>query len=169
MRKFFAISSVLTIFVASLISASADNANFAGTWVLDKAKSGELPRGWQNAESVTWMVKQEGGQLVIEPQITGGQGPGGGQPVTYKLDGSETTADVNLGQATGKATRKVKWMNEGKTLELNSVTNAEFQGNPVTITTVEHWELGEGGVLKVHRKTQSPRGEQEFNFVFTKK
>ncbi|HXG68787.1 MAG TPA: hypothetical protein VNO70_27060, partial [Blastocatellia bacterium] len=75
-----------------------------------------------------------------------------------------------MGQLSGKATRKAKWMDGGKILELHQVINADFQGNPVTITTMEHWELSaDGKVLNVHRKSESPRGTQEYKFAFNKK
>jgi hypothetical protein len=50
------------------------------------------------------------------------------------------------------------------------VTKANFQGNDVTITSTEHWELADGGkTLKVHRTSESPRGTQETKLTFTKK
>ncbi|HXG67554.1 MAG TPA: hypothetical protein VNO70_20800, partial [Blastocatellia bacterium] len=116
--------------------------NFAGTWELDKAKSENLPRGIQNVESLTWVVSQDDKQLTIDPKVVGGQAQGmAQQKIVYNLDGSDTTADVAMGQLSGKATRKAKWMDGGKILELHQVINADFQGNPVTITTMEHWEL----------------------------
>jgi len=38
------------------------------------------------------------------------------------------------------------------------------------MTTTEQWELADGGkTLKVHRKTETPRGPQESTWALTKK
>jgi hypothetical protein len=60
-------------------------------------------------------------------------------------------------------------MDDGKFLEMNEVRNVNFQGNEVTITSTQHWELADGGsTLKVHQVTESPRGKQEAKLVLTK-
>lgn len=167
-KRLFLCVGVLGAMAVGSLAMNAAPTNFAGAWVLDKAKSENLPQNLANAESVTWTVTQDDKQITVEPQVVGGRGQA--QKATYNLDGSETTADVSLGQMSGKATRKAKWMDGGKTLELNQVINADFQGNPVTITSVEHWELSaDGKMLKVHRKSESPRGAQEYKLTFNKK
>jgi hypothetical protein len=166
----------LMIVVASV--SAQKGANFAGTWELDKAKS-KLPEMMaNNLTSLTWTVTQTDAELKVEPKAEMAQGGGGGggrgmmggnQSSTYKLDGSETTTDLT-GRMTGKVTRKAKWAGDGKILELNAVTNADFNGNAFTSTSTEHWELADDGkTLKVHRKSESPRGTQESTYVFTKK
>ncbi len=167
----------LTIVVAAV--SAQKGANFAGTWELDKAKS-KLPEMMAtNLTSLTWTVTQTDAELKVEPKAEMAEGAGGGgggrgvmggtQPSSYKLDGSETTTDLT-GRMTGKVTRKAKWVGDGKILELNAVTNADFNGNTFTSTLTEHWELADDGkTLKVHRKSESPRGAQEFTYVFTKK
>ncbi len=176
--------TICGLFCALMIGVAAVSAqkgvNFAGTWELDKAKSKLPEQIASNLTSLTWTVTQSDTELKIEPKAEmaqagggGGGGRGGGmggnQPSTYKLDGSETTTDLT-GRMTGKVTRKAKWAGEGKILELNSVTNADFNGNAFTSTTTEHWELADDGkTLKVHRKSENPRGTQESTYMFTKK
>jgi hypothetical protein len=146
-------------------AAGAAPANFSGTWVLDKAKSEGLSGPMADAD-ITMVVTQDAKQLTSETTITGGQREMPPQKATYNLDGSETTAE----NPRGKATLKAKWMSDGSILELNSVQNVNVQGNDVTITRQDHWELAEGGkVLKVHRNSESPRGKQESKLVFNKK
>jgi len=162
MKRIVAITGLFTL-ALGLGIVSAAPSNFSGTWMLDKSKSGELPQQMQNAD-IVWEVKQDDKQITVQSPARGGQ-----QTAVFNLDGSETKADVE-GRFPGKATRKAKWMNDGKTLELNTVLNGNFQGNEVTITTLEHWELAEDGkALKVHRVTESPRGKNEISLVFTKK
>lgn len=148
--------------------AYASPANFSGTWVLDKAKSEGLAPQMADID-VTMTVTQDDKQLTTETKYTGGAQERPSQKATYKLDGSETTAEV-AGRMPGKATLKAKWLDDGKTLELNTVRNVTIQDNPVTITQKEHWELADGGkVLKIHRTTESPRGTQEAKLTFNKK
>lgn len=143
-------------------------ANFSGTWVLDKAKSDAL-NGPMAGADITMVVTQDGKQLTTETTYTGGQRETPTQKATYNLDGSETTVEMT-GRMAGKATLKAKWMGDGNALELSSVQNVNVQGNDVTITRQDHWELAEGGkVLNVHRKSESPRGTQELKLVFNKK
>jgi hypothetical protein len=148
-------------------AAGVAPANFSGTWVLDKTKSEGLS-GMMAGADVTMVVTQDAKQLTSETTITGGQREVPPQKATYNLDGSETTAEMT-GRMPGKATMKAKWMGDN-VLELSSVQNVNVQGNDVTITRQDHWELAEGGkVLKVHRKSESPRGAQESKLVFNKK
>ena len=162
--------SFLGVFVLGLGAAMAAAENFSGTWALDASKSQGLPQ--QAPTDMTWTVAQTDKEISIERPGMGGRGGGGGaapapQKSVYKLDGSETTEEVQ-GRMPGKMTRKAKW--NGKVLELSQVRNANFQGNDITITTVEHWELVDGGKsLKVHSKTESPQGPREVTYVFTKK
>jgi hypothetical protein len=101
----------------------------------------------------------------------GGGGRGGGrgmgnQPLSVKLDGTETTVETQR----GKSTFTAKWMGEGQTLEIKAVRNINIQGNEMTLTTTEHWELAEDGkILKVHQTTETPNGSQESKLVFNKK
>lgn len=140
-------------------------ANFAGTWKLDKSKS-EMPEQMAGADQ-TWTVKQDEKQLSVDAMIVVGERTRN-QSSTYNLDGTETTAELT-GNAPGKATRKAKWMGDGKILELSDVRNINFQGNEVSFTITEHWELAdEGKTLTVHRKIDSPQGPLEMKLTFTK-
>ena len=162
--------SVLGVFVLGLTVAMAAAENFSGTWALDYSKSQGLP---ENApKDMTWLVSQTDKELTIERLGMGG-GAGAGAPAPYKaiykLDGSETT-EVTPGPRPGKLTRKAKWLAGGKTLELNDVRNVNVQGNDVTLTTTERWELSDGGkTLKVSRKQESPQGARETTYILTKK
>jgi hypothetical protein len=178
MKRALTICGLFCALIIGVAAVSAQKgANFAGTWELDKSKSQMSQRQADSIKSATWTVTQDDKQLTSEQKIErvegagggggGGRGSGmGGGALTVKLDGSETTTESQ----NGKTTTKAKWLNEGKTLEITSVRSGEFQGNAFTLTTTEHWELAdEGKTLKVHRKTESPRGPQESTYVLTKK
>lgn len=196
MRKFLVGFSLLGVLLASVFVATATTpANFGGTWALDRAKSKDLPPQWENVESYTLTVTQDAQQLTADTKITrkeaadagapgaggppggGPGGPGGGRrgggmgmgmmgPQTYKLDGSETTLDTG---GRGTATVKAEWQNGGKTLKLVTKRTFNFQGNDVTTTNTEVWDLsGDGKTLTIQRTNESPRGTQTSTLVFNK-
>ena len=168
MKRMLMTAGLLAVLSAGLAAAVAPPPDYAGTWVLDKAKSQGL-QGRMAEADVTWVVTQDEKQLSLDTKVSMGGQEGPGQTAVYKLDGSETTGEVT-GRMPGKATRKAKWLDGGKMLELHEVRNANFQGSDVTITTTEHWELAEGGkVLKVHRKAETPQGARESTLTFNKK
>jgi hypothetical protein len=169
MKKSLLLVGICCVLMVGFWSVSAGApANFSGTWALDKAKSEGLQGRMANLDQ-TWAVMQDAKMFTVEVSFSGGEQPMPAQKRSYNLDGTETTMDV-AGRMPGKATMKAKWQGDGKILELNSVTKANFQGNDITITTTEHWELADGGkTLKVHRVSENPRGTQETKLVFEKK
>jgi hypothetical protein len=168
MKKSLVFLSLCCVLMVGFWSVSAAPASFAGTWSLDKAKSEGLQGRMANIDQ-TWVVTQDAKTFTVEASFSGGDQPMPSQKRTYNLDGSETTMDVT-GRMPGKATMKAKWQGDGSILELSQVTKANFQGNDVTITTTEHWELADAGkTLKVHRTSESPRGTQETKLTFAKK
>jgi hypothetical protein len=88
--------------------------------------------------------------------------------MTYKLDGTESIVEI-AGTNPGEAKLRAKLDANGKVLELTNTRNVNFQGNEVTITTREEWELTDGGrVLRVQRTSETPRGAQESTLIFNK-
>lgn len=163
MKKFLTVSSVICLLM--LAARAGAPANFAGTWALDKSKSEGL-QGRMAQADVTMTVTQSAKQLTVETAVSGSDQPS--QKMTYNLDGSETTAEF-AGRMPGKGTLKAKWASDS-VLELHSVRNVNVQGNDVTITTTEHWELADGGkTLTIHRTIESPRGPNEQKLTFAKK
>jgi hypothetical protein len=186
MRKFLVGGALAcALLVNALAAPSAAQANFAGEWALNKTKSTDLPQQWANLESLILTVTQDAQQLVVASETkmgadanAGGGGMGGGRgrgmggfppSSTYKLDGTETTAEA-MGGRGGTSTLKAAWKDEGKTLELKRVSKFNFQGNDVTVTTTEDWSLSaDGKTLTIKRASESPRGAQNSTLVFDKK
>jgi hypothetical protein len=155
------VSATLLIFVAAIAFAAVPS--YSGTWMLDKSKSGELPRRWQQADSIELDVTQTDKTLSVALKA----GPGG-DTMIYNLDGSASTADVG-GRVPGKATLTAKVNGDGS-VELTTVREGNRDGQPMKFTTVEVWSLADGGkTLKMKRSSDSPMGKQESNLVFTKK
>jgi hypothetical protein len=159
---------LLVLFALSLTSVLAQTkaANYAGEWSLDMKKS-ELPRMMQNVESMTMTVTQDEKTLKTTTSTKGGAREMPAQSISYSLEGKETVAEVG-GMMGGTATLKAKIEKDGK-LILNSVRKANFQGNEVTITIKDRWELiDEGKTLKISRTTDTPRGSMSSTLYFTK-
>jgi len=140
---------------------------FAGTWVLNRAKSEGLTGGLGNAE-VRLVVAQDSKQLSAEQQtfIRGRQQPS--RELNYKLDGSETEAEV-VRPLAGTMKLRARWLESSKMLALQSTITGENEGKPTTITTVEQWQLiGNGEALKIVRMRHSPQGAQVSKLYFEK-
>jgi hypothetical protein len=185
MRKFFTAGALACALLVNALAAPAAPTSFAGTWALNKSKSADLPPQWSNLESLTLTVTQDAQQIVVASETkmaadanAGGGGMGGGRgrgmggyppSTTYKLDGTETTAEAMSGRG-GTSTMKAEWKDGGKTLELKRVSKFNFQGNDVTATTTEDWSLSaDGKTLTIKRSSESPRGSQTSTLVFDKK
>jgi hypothetical protein len=176
MRKLLLLSAFFAILGFTIAAGAAAPLSFAGTWELDKPKSQNPPRPWQDAENVTMTITQTDKQLTIDTKVTGGNpqgGPGGGRgfggmmgPSTFNLDGTENATESER----GKSTTKSAWSKDGKTLELTTTRTFNTPNGEITSTTTEKLSLSEDGkVLTNVRHSESPRGPQDSTLVFNKK
>ncbi len=187
MKRLFLIAGIMSVLALAIVASSMAAANFAGTWVLDKAKSQGLSQRMQGADKVSWIITQDDKTIGIESKVEGGQPPqggggagggggtggGGGQrppagPQTYNLDGKEVTGDQTMGQMTVKVTTKATWT--GNDLELMRKSAFTGQdGTERTQTTTQKLSLSSDGKVltaAVHSETQ--RGPQDSTLVFNK-
>ena len=179
MRKLFLVAGLAAAFLLLVVAASAQKANFAGTWSLDKTKSQGLSTRMQGADKVTWTITQDDKTISIDQRVEGGQAPqggggggggmggGGGRPpagpTAYNLDGSESTMEMGQGKATLKAT----WT--GSTLELTRKSTFNGPNGEVTSTNSQKLSLsGDGKVLTAVVHSESPRGTTDSTLVFNK-
>jgi hypothetical protein len=166
MKRILLIAGLATAFLLLVVAASAQKANFAGTWILDKAKSQNLSTRQQGADKVSLIITQDEKTISLENKIEGGQPPqggggagggagagGGGRmgggggmggPQSYNLDGKEVTSDVTFGQATGKRTTKATM--SGGSLELLSKTSFTGQdGNERVNSSTQKLSMSSDG------------------------
>jgi hypothetical protein len=171
-KRILAYSSMFIVVMMAIVSVSAaPPADFSGTWKLDPSKS-TLPQGPGGgggaAPDVTLVVKQDAKTLTAERKAVRDGQPVPSTPVSYNLDGSETTSQIT-GRMTGTSKHTTKWQGDGKILEINTVSKINFNGQDIETTAQSHWELMDGGkALKVHTKRTTPRGDQESTEVYTK-
>jgi hypothetical protein len=159
----------ICVFVMSawiiVCAAAAAPSKFDGNWVLNRDKSDGLTGALANAE-IRLIVQQDDKKITSEQQviIKGRAQPS--QEFTYKLDGSETTADV-VRPLAGTMNLKAKWIEPSKILELISTITGDDRGREVTITTRERWQLmNNGKALEVIRIRESPQGKRQFKYYY---
>ncbi len=158
---------VLVFLAASAVDGQTKSAipKFDGTWALDREKSSGLTGALGNAE-ILMVVTQDAKQLTAEQKIVIRDREQPSQELVYKLDGSETEAEVSRPMA-GTMKLKAKWLEKSKALELHSVISGENQGKPATISTLEQWQLI-GDTLRIIRTRKTPQGTTTFKLVFQK-
>ena len=156
MKRLFLIAGLTAAFLLVVIAASAQKANFAGTWVLDKAKSQNLSPRIQGADKVTLTITQDDKTISLDTKVEGGQAPqgggggnggGGGRgggggfggPQSYNLDGKEVTSEQQMQQGTIQRTMKATM--SGDSLELMSKSVFGDRSN----TTTQKLSLSDGG------------------------
>lgn len=184
MKRLFFIAGMMSVLALAIVASSMAAASFAGTWVLDKAKSQGLSQRMQGADKVTWIITQDDKTIGIESKVEGGQPPAGGGgggggtgggggmrppagPATYNLDGKEVTGDQTMGQTTGKVTSKATWA--GNDLELSRKSVFQGPNGEVTNSTTQKLSLSaDGKVLTSVQHSEGPRGPSDSTLVFNK-
>jgi hypothetical protein len=138
---------------------------FDGTWALDREKSSGLTGALGNA-GILMVVTQDAKQITAEQKVVIRNREQPSQELVYKLDGSESEAEVSRPMA-GTMKLKARWLEKSKTLELHSVISGENQGQPATISILEQWQLI-GDTLRIIRTRKAPQGTTTFKLVFQK-
>ncbi|MBK7707545.1 MAG: hypothetical protein IPN69_07135 [Acidobacteria bacterium] len=183
MRKFLFLTAILC--VAAFSAAAQKTTDFSGTWTLDVSKSKLDERA--RIESMTMTVTQTDKDIKIESATKrlpppadasgggrGGMGQGrggfgGGDGVfTYTLDGKESQISQEGPMGAIPVTLKGKF--EESKLKLSQSRTFSTQMGEITMTTKDTWTLSDDGkTLTVNRESESPRGTNSSEMVFTKK
>lgn len=136
-----------------------------GTWVLDRSLSEGLTGGLNGAE-IQLVVERQGFELSVEQvvRIRGRQVPA--QPLRYRLDGRDSTAEV-VRPLAGTLELAARLLEKGRVLDLKSTISGDDQGKPVTLETRETWELIEKGAhLQIVRVREWNGRTQQSKLVF---
>lgn len=182
----------LSVFVCltTFAAFAQKQADFSGSWTLDVGKSKLDERA--RIESMTLTVAQTERDVKIEtstkrlPPPEGanqGDGSGGGAgrgmgrggfgggdgTSIYTLDGKETTTEIE--GRMGKIPVKLKAeLESGGKLKLSRSSTINTPNGEFTSITKETWTLSDDGkTLTVKRETETPRGTNSSEMVFTKK
>lgn len=141
--------------------------NFAGTWVLEHARSYSVARDSQQV----MVVNHDGDRLTVETRIVSPQGERTVKD-TYALDGKEaefTPQQVPADSLVGKGKRIGRWLPSDN----GFVVEEEFQTKTPEGKTVENrltrkWIMWADGSLSIDLYTDNPRGSFETKRVFIK-
>ncbi len=176
MKKNLVLAAFFSLFVMA-ISASAQTANFSGTWNLDLAKSKLSDREKASIKSQTLTVTQTAADITVataternEPPAgapAGGGRMGGGSPdgsTTYTLDGKEFKSEVTTGMGSMQVSTKAKL--DGGKLAITRTTTTPMGER----TSSETWSLGADGTLSIESQRPNRDGGTDTSTrVFTKK
>lgn len=167
---FMAMACLLLSAIAAFGQAKTD---FSGEWTLDVSKSKV-----NSIQSGTMKVTQTDQGIIVTtdlkrtppPNAQGaGQQPPAPRPMTFSLDGKETSFEVP-GPQGSTSTAKLKSGWDGAKLNLFSTRTFNTPNGEVTAISKDTWELVDGGkALKISRETESPRGKQSAEFYYVKK
>ncbi len=165
MKRISASCAVTALALIVICAANAAPSKFAGVWKLNRDRSDGLTGALAAAE-IRLIVTQDDKKITTEQKTVIRGREQASQEFSYKLDGSETTADV-VRPLAGAMSLKARWNEPAKTLELTSTIAGDNNGKEVTITTREQWQLVENGsALQIIRTRESPQGKQRFRLLF---
>ncbi len=175
MKRNIVLAAIFSLFVLAM-SASAETANYSGTWTLDVSKSKLGERNMIAEQTLT--VVQTDKDITVTPKtkrnpppdgMGGGRGGfgGGDNATTYSLDGKETKTEVE--GRMGKMPVTLSAKTDGGKLHLSSSSTFSGPNGEMTITTKETWELSsDGKTLTINTERTTPRGTDSNTRVFTK-
>lgn len=171
MPLFLKILSGLTLVSLAVVLVNAQgNANFSGTWILDKSQSDVsqlmgISEGSENLRdaSMTMVIEQQGTSLKVT-RILKASREERKEIHTYKTDGSETT---NTGFRGETVVARAFW--EGDKLAVVSTRTLRVLLKDITVESRGVWNLSpDGQILTIAAQVNSPRGEQRVRAVFDK-
>ncbi len=167
--KFSATKKLSALLIASTVFLSfttfTDKANFSGTWALNEAKS-ELGQRARMAAK-TLKIEQKDNAITISRTSAGFNG---GEDVTTTetlgFDGKEVQS-TGFGNSTKKST--LSWAADGQTMNINSNTSMERNGQSFEFSAKEAWVLTDGGKsITITIVSSSQRGESTVKAVYDK-
>lgn len=165
MKRISASCIVASLALIAVCAANAAPSKFAGVWKLNRDKSDGLTGALANAE-IRLIVTQDDKGITTEQKTIIRDREQPSQEFSYKLDGSETTAEV-VRPLAGTMSLKARWIEAAKILELVSTITGDNNGREVTITTRERWQLAENGkALEIIRTREAPQGKQRSKLYF---
>jgi hypothetical protein len=156
--------------LAVVLVNAQGNANFSGTWILDKTQSdvSQLMGISEDSEklrdaSMTMVIDQQGTGLKVT-RIVKTPGEERKEIHTYKTDGSETT---NTGFRGETVVTRAFW--EGDKLAVVSTRTLRVLLKDITVESRGVWSLSlDGQILTIAAQVNRPRGKQQVRAVFDK-
>jgi hypothetical protein len=158
--KRFMVVAALALALAVPVSAQAVHPSFAGTWVLDPAKTinntgGEAPDG------VTRTVVQHGDTLVVDTEVASSTLGPQHTHLVWGLDGKAWKNTIAVAGTTAEVSTVLSW--DGSTL----VTNSSLSVVGIDVTQVDRWVMAADGKSIVATRAITQNGEDAGNMTMT--
>jgi hypothetical protein len=154
MKRLVALTMMTALVIPFPVRAQA-KPDFSGTWTLDAARS-TIPQGrggrggGGRGAAGPIVIKQNAGDITIGS-------------ASYKLDGSESTNQVQGRGGLQEVKSKARW--DGASLVIESAR--EIQGFSINTKEVRHLDAG-GKEMIVETTTSTPQGDVAAKLVYTK-
>lgn len=153
MRTFMrgsAVSAALLVAVATMVSAQS-HPSFAGTWVLDPAKT-QIEGQAAAPSSATRVVVMHGDTLVVDNEAATDAGTQKTHLV-WMADGKTWKNSIDMQGSPVDVASILTW--DGSTLVITSTI--EVMGT--SVTQIDHWMLGADGKTMVAKRSLSAEGQ----------
>jgi hypothetical protein len=166
-------STLLVLSFAVSLSAAQKPVDYSGKWTLDRTASKNLPRMFENISQQKISVTQTAEKFSVALDITRTEGEPIKQTLDFDLTGKPTQTETVVrtpdGEKKAPMTLTAKLRDDGR-VEVNEEREMKTpDGAAMSFNTYELWDLSaDGKTLTVHRKDQTPRGDREFDMVFTR-
>lgn len=167
-RRAFIYTALLAVFTPTLTSISikaATNPDFNGIWVLDKAKSTNLPSVFESVQEYLLIIKQDEKNITVSTEFHGRGQTISSEPDVFPIDGTP----VEKNDRRGFKQKRSFHFDENKNLLVE--TEKIFTGEVQMSNTNENesWNISEEGktlTITITPKTESATKQVR---VFTKK
>lgn len=157
------------------VSSFAQTANFAGEWMLDKAKSKLNERQKATVDSQILKAEQTENDIKVTVMTKLIEGVGGrnrvdlsGGTIIFTFDGKETTTEQQ--SEIGKISIKAKGAFKNDKLKLETTRSFNTPMGEVSLKTKEDWELSaDGKTLTIKRETEAQGRTESSELTYIRK
>jgi hypothetical protein len=162
-RRGIGAAVLAAVMIANRGAAQGAHPDFAGSWVLDAAKSVSQPAAVPSA--ATWTVTSHGDTITVDRETTADNGATVKSHVVVATDGKPYQNPVPLGAETVNTTSSATFDAQG----LVVTTSGSAQGFDFTQT--DHWTLGADGKTLTSSRVVNVGGQmvQSATLVFNRK
>lgn len=160
MRKLLLLAGAL------VLSAPVLATDYSGTWVLDTARSANLPPFYSQVKSHKLTNIQDDKQLTVDIEIEPAGRPADRFVFIYNLDGTPTTAQTDVRTPAGvqkvPTTMTARMAGDGK-VHIDIVRELGMGDKTVQSTSTEDWSLSpDGRTLTVRMVRQNQASDMVF-------
>ncbi len=167
-RREFVCTAMLAILSPATFSVSikaAEKPDFSGIWILDKARSVNLPPLFQNVQEYLLTIKQDDKSITVSTQFTGRGQTIAPEPDTFPIDGTVVEKNDNRGFKQKRSFRFGE--NNSLYVETEKIFSGEIQMQ--NANEKESWDISEEGKTLVITISSKVEGGEKQVRVFTKK